>query len=191
VCWAEDAWEASECCLGESGTCDPTSAFHAGRTRPRIDDHSDKHTHHHEYNVHWFICIKINQFCRLLCNILPAVGNLGDIWKQGLEITVHCHFSLFSLYKYIYLLTYCGSRKKWAPNILHWPVQTCPILNKIKHAVAQKYLSYCCLISYNSIIPLNRLSIFTNCFHRFQLLTWLAYYTRHMSLRSRMTSFSR
>ena len=92
----------------------------------------------------------------------------------------------------IYLLTYIlWVQKKWAPNILHWPVQTCPILNKIKHAVAQKYLSYCCLISYNSIIPLNRLSIFTNCFHRFQLPTWLAYYTRHMSLRSRMTSFSR
>ena len=49
------------------------------------------------------------------------------------------------------------SSKKWTPpNILHWQVQTCPVLNKINPAVAQKYLSHCCQISYNSIIPLNR-----------------------------------
>jgi len=33
-------------------------------------------------------------------------------------------------------------------------------LNKIKHAVAQKYLSYCRQIPYDSIIPINRFSIF-------------------------------
>jgi len=68
------------------------------------------------------------------------------------------------------------------PNILHWQVQTCPVLNKIKHALAQKYLSYCHQISYDSIIPFNRFSIFTNCCHRFQLPTWLAYYARRTSL---------
>jgi len=82
--------------------------------------------------------------------------------------------------------------KKWAPPpiILHWQVQTFPELNKIKqHALAQKYLSYCRQISYDSIIPFNRFSIVTNCCHRFQLPTWLAYYTRRTSLPSRMTSF--
>ena len=81
-------------------------------------------------------------------------------------------------------------QKKWAPlNILHWQVQTCPVLNKIKHALAQKYLSYCRQILYDSIIPFNRFSIFTNCCHRFQLPTWLAYYARHTPLTSHMTSF--
>jgi len=47
--------------------------------------------------------------------------------------------------------------------MLHWQVQTCPVMNKIKHALAQKYLSYCRQISYDSIIPFNRFSIFTNC----------------------------
>jgi len=80
--------------------------------------------------------------------------------------------------------------KKWAPpNILHWQVQTCPVLNKIKHALAHKYLSYCHQISYDSIISFNRFSIFTNCCRRFQLPTWLAYYARRTSLTSRMTSF--
>ena len=38
-------------------------------------------------------------------------------------------------------------------------MQTCPVLSKIKRAVAQKYLSYCRQISYDSIIALNRFSI--------------------------------
>jgi len=78
-------------------------------------------------------------------------------------------------------------KKVSPPNILHWQMQTCSVLNKIKHA--QKYLSYCRQISYDSIIPFNRFSIFTNCCHRFQLPTWLAYYARRTSLTSRMTSF--
>jgi len=40
-------------------------------------------------------------------------------------------------------------------------VQRRPILNKIKLAVVQKYLSYCRQISYNSIVPINRFLIFT------------------------------
>jgi len=73
--------------------------------------------------------------------------------------------------------TVCPEKSE-PPNILHWQVQTCLVLNKIKHALAQKYLSYCRQISYNSIIPFNRFSIFTNRCHRFQLPTWLAYYAR-------------
>jgi len=46
---------------------------------------------------------------------------------------------------------------------------TCPILNKIKRAVTQKYLSYWHHISCESVVPLNRFSIFTNL----QLPTWL------------------
>ena len=83
----------------------------------------------------------------------------------------------------------CVQKKVSPPNIWHWQVQTYPVLNKIKHALAQKYLSYCCQISYDSIIPFNRFSIFTNCCHRFQLPTWLAYYARRTPLTSRMTHF--
>jgi len=72
----------------------------------------------------------------------------------------------------------CVQKKVSPPNILHWQVQTCPVLNKIKHALAQKYPSYCRQISYDSILLFNRFSIFTNCCHRFQLPTWLAYYAR-------------
>ena len=76
------------------------------------------------------------------------------------------------------LIIYSVSRKKWAPKDLHWQVQTCTVLNKIKRAVAQKYLGYCRQISYDSIIMLNRLLVFTKCCHKFQLPTWLAYYAR-------------
>jgi len=62
----------------------------------------------------------------------------------------------------------CVQKKVSPPNILHWQVQTCPVLNKIKRALGQKYLSYCRQISYD-----NRFSIFTNCCHSFQLPTWL------------------
>jgi len=34
---------------------------------------------------------------------------------------------------------------------------------------------------YDSIIPFNRFSIFTNCYHRFQLPTLLTYYARHVT----------
>jgi len=85
----------------------------------------------------------------------------------------------------------CVQKKVSPSNILHWQVQTCPVLNKIKHALAQKYLSYCRQILYDSIIPFNRFSIFTNCCHRFQLPTWLAYYARRTSRTSRMMSCCR
>jgi len=74
----------------------------------------------------------------------------------------------------------CVQKKMSPQNVMHWQQQTCPILNKINHAVAQKYSSYCRQISANSIIQLNIFSIFTTCCHRFQLLTWLAYYARRM-----------
>jgi len=85
--------------------------------------------------------------------------------------------------------TVCPEKSEPPPNILHWQVQTCPVLNKTKHALAQTYLSYCRQISYDSIIPFNRFSIFTNCCHRFQLPTLLAYYARRTLLTSRVTSF--
>ena len=73
---------------------------------------------------------------------------------------------------HIYIYIYSVQKKmNPPPNILHLQVQTCPVLNKIKHALAQKYFSYCRQISYDSIIPFNRFSIFTNCCNRFQLLT--------------------
>ena len=81
---------------------------------------------------------------------------------------------------YTVQFTVCPEKSE-PPNILHWQVQTCPVLNKIKHALAQKYLSYCRQISYDSIIPFNRFSIFTNCYHRFQLPTLLTYYARHVT----------
>jgi len=45
VYWVEDVWAASECCLCEHGTCDPASAFHAGRRHRRTNDHSSTHKH--------------------------------------------------------------------------------------------------------------------------------------------------
>jgi len=62
-------------------------------------------------------------------------------------------------YVTVTLYVYSVSRKSEPPNVLHWEMQTCPVLSKIKRAVAQKYLSYCRQISYDSIIALNRFSI--------------------------------
>ena len=54
VCSAEDVSAASECCRGERGTCDLTSALHAGRTRPRTADHSTNQTYTYLQTNDWF-----------------------------------------------------------------------------------------------------------------------------------------
>jgi len=68
------------------------------------------------------------------------------------------------------------SRKKWDPKHFSLTSAECLVWNKIKHTVAQKYLSHCCQISYDYIIPFNRYSIFTICCQRFQVPTWPAHW---------------
>jgi len=131
-----------------------------------------------------------SHFIQLVYNIVLTLLNDYLKLKNNNNYDNESSFVEWSSYilNIMYLLQ-CVQKKVSPPNILHWQVQTCPVLNKIKHALAQKYLSYCCQISYDSIIPLNRFSIFTNCCHRFQLPTWLANYARRTSLTSRMTHF--
>jgi len=122
--------------------------------------------------------------------VLCVEHNDIDCWPRQCQLTVtfllyiycrlYCMYAAcgwFSMYVVLCMALYLQCvQKSEPPNILHWRVQTCPVLKKIKRAVTQKDLSYCHKISYDFIISLNRFLIVTNCCDRFQLPTWLAYY---------------
>jgi len=125
-------------------------------------------------NVCIHVCVQkscTSGFCWRV-NVLLCCSGVGNTTSVETEVWIGNNETITTIP--------CVQKKSEPANILHWQQQTCPVLNKINRAVGQKCLSYCLRISSNSIVQLNIFSIFTNCCHRFQLPTWLAYYARQL-----------
>ena len=137
------------------------------------------------YSVTYYPCDYLIAYMALsvwMC--LPIVEdsclcNYRQLSFQCILLFTACYNNICVYLCMFYVIVYLGvhtvcPEKSEPPKHFALTSANMPVLNKIKHALAQKYLSYCRQISYDSIIgiiPFNRFSIFTNCCHIFQLPT--------------------